>query len=152
MDSVLHRPSEEEQEEAQLAYDTLKGAANYLEKERGKHRVALSVDEGTVEVSVPESSLRILLAYLYSLGEGQAVTILPTETEMSTQQAADILNVSRPHLVKMLEDKKIPYHKVGRHRRIKATDLKKYKEQRDEKRGELLDELTSQAQELDMGY
>jgi len=151
MDAVLHRPSEEEQKEAKLAHDTLEGASKYLEKEEGKHRVELSVDEG-VKVSVPESALKFLLQYLHSLSEGQAVSILPVESEMSTQKAADILNVSRPHLVKMLENNEIPHHKVGRHRRIKAADLIKYKNQRDGEREEVLDELASQAQELDMGY
>src|SRR5699024_1185501 len=141
-----------EQEEAKLAHDTLEGASKYLEKEEGNHRVALTVDEGVVEVTVPESALKILLTYLRSLSEGQAITILPTETEVSTQQAADILNVSRPHLVKMLENEEIPYHKVGKHRRIKAIDLKEYKEKRDRKRDKLLDELASEAQESEMGY
>jgi excisionase family DNA binding protein len=151
MDAVLHTPSENEQKEAKLAHDTLEGAFKYLEKEEGSHRVVLSVDEG-VQVSVPESALKFLLKYLYSLSEGQAVSILPVESEMSTQQVADILNVSRPHLVKMLENDEIPYHRVGKHRRIKATDLMKYKEQRDNEREDLLDDLASQAQELDMGY
>jgi len=71
---------------------------------------------------------------------------------LSTHQAADILNVSRPHLVKMLENNEILHHKVGRHRRINAKDLIEYKRQRDEDREDLLDELASQAQEKDMGY
>lgn len=151
MDAVLHRPSEEEQKEASLAHETLEGVSKYLEKEEGEHRVKLSVDEG-VEVSVPESALKFLLKYLYSLSEGQAVSILPVESEMSTQQAADVLNVSRPHLVKMLENNEIPYHRVGRHRRINANDLIEYKQQRDEEREDALDDLASQSQELDMGY
>ena len=151
MDAVLHRPTEEEQKEAKLAHDTLEGTSKYLEKEEGEHRVTLSVDDG-VKVSVPESALKFLLKYLHSLSEGEAVSILPLESEMSTQQAADILNVSRPHLVKMLENNEIPYHKVGRHRRINAKDLLEYKRQRDEEREDLLDDLASQAQELDMGY
>jgi excisionase family DNA binding protein len=151
MDAVLHRPSKEEQKEAKLAHDTLEGTSKYLEKEKGNHRVVLSVDE-SVKVSVPESALNFLLKYLHSLSEGQAVSILPVESEMSTQQAADILNVSRPHLVKMLENDEIPHHKVGRHRRINARDLIEYKRNRDEEREGLLDDLASQAQELDMGY
>lgn len=101
MDAVLYRPTEKEQKEAKLAHDTLEGTSKYLEKEEGEHHIALSVDDG-VKVSVPESALNFLLKYLRSLSEGQAVSILPVDTEMSTQQAADILNVSRPHLVKML--------------------------------------------------
>lgn len=151
MNTVLYRPSEEEQKEAKLAHDTLEGTSKYLEKEEGNHHVVLSVDEG-VKVSIPESALNFLLEYLRSLSEGQAVSILPVESELSTQQVADILNVSRPHLVKMLENNEIPHHKVGRHRRVNAKDLIEYKRQRDEEREGLLDDLASQAQELDMGY
>ena len=151
MDAVLHRPSAEEQKEAKLAHDTLEGVSNYLEKEEQDHRIELRVDE-KVKVNVPQSALKFLLKYLHSLSEGRAVSILPVDSEMSTQQAADILNVSRPHLVKMLENNEIPHHKVGRHRRINAKDLIEYKRQRDEERDDFLDDLASQAQELDMGY
>lgn len=151
MDAVLHKPTEEEQKEARLAHGVLEGASNYVDKEEGSHRVELSVDE-SVKVTVPESALGFLLKYLHSLSEGKAVSILPLESELSTQQAADILNVSRPHLVKMLEEGKIQHHKVGRHRRINAEDLLEYKHQRDEERDNILDDLASQAQELDMGY
>lgn len=151
MNASLHRPTQKEQKEAKLAHDTLEGASKYISKEKGSHRVELSVDE-TVKVTVPESALDFLLNFLHCLSEGQAVSILPVGTEMSTQQAADVLNVSRPHLVKLLENDKIPYHKVGSHRRIKAKDLIAYKAERDEKTEGLLKELSSQAQELDMGY
>lgn len=151
MDTVVQKPSEKEQKEAKLAHDTLKGTSEYLKKEEGSHHVELSVDDG-VKVTVPESALGFLLKYLHSLSEGQAVSILPIESELSTQQAADILNVSRPHLVKMLENEEIPFHKVGRHRRINAKDLIDYKRKRDEEREGLLDDLAAQAQELDMGY
>ena len=151
MNAALHRPTEEEQKEAKLAHATLEGASKYISKEKGSHKVELSVDE-SVKVTVPESALEFLLKFLHSLSKGEAVSILPLGSEMSTQQAADILNVSRPHLVKLLEDDKIPYHKVGSHRRIKAEDLIEYKAKRDEEREGLLDELASQAQDLDMGY
>lgn len=151
MDAALHSPTKKEQQEAKLAHDTLEGASKYISKEEGNHRVELLVDE-SVKVTVPESALDFLLKFLPSLGEGQAVSILALGIEMSTQQAADILNVSRPHLVKLLEDDEIPYHKVGSHRRIKAKDLMEYKVKWDEEREGMLNELTSQAQELDMGY
>jgi len=89
---------------------------------------------------------------LSQMGQGNAVTLLPIHTELTTQEAANLLNVSRPHLVKLLETGKIPFHKVGNHRRVRFEDLMEYKESIDQQRMETLDKLTAQAQELNLGY
>jgi len=83
---------------------------------------------------------------------GNAVTLIPIHAELTTQEAANILNVSRPFLIKLLEKNSIPHHKVGRNRRVKLIDLLEFKESFDKTSNESLDELTQQAQELDMGY
>lgn len=78
--------------------------------------------------------------------------LIPIHAELTTQEAADILNVSRPFLIKLIESSEIPCRKVGRHRRIRFEDLMNYKQQIDSARMQALDELASQAQELNMGY
>ena len=75
-----------------------------------------------------------------------------TKKELSTQEAADILNVSRPYLVNLLESGKIPFRKVGLRRRILAADVMTYKKHIDQERYQTLAELAAQAQELKMGY
>lgn len=104
------------------------------------------------DLILPRQALALLRDLLVEMAQGNAVTIVPTHAEMTTQEAANILNVSRPHLVKLLEEGTIPFSKTGTHRRIRYQDLMAYRVQRDQESKEALDQLASQAQEHDMGY
>lgn len=112
----------------------------------------LKVIDGNQEVDVPVSALRMLVDILAQMAEGNAVTIVPYHAELTTQQAADFLNVSRPHLVSLLERNALPYRKVGSHRRILFKDLVAYQQRSRVARKKALDELAAQAQELGTGY
>ena len=104
------------------------------------------------DLILPRQAIALLRDILSEMAQGNVVTIVPTHAELTTQEAANILNVSRPHLVKLLEDGIINFSKVGTHRRIQYKDLIAYKQQRFNKNQEALDELSKQAQELDIGY
>jgi excisionase family DNA binding protein len=100
------------------------------------------------QILLPASLFQVLKRTVSHLSRGQAVTIIPINKEVTTQEAADILNVSRPYLIKMLEEEKIPYITVGAHRRIPLHTLLEYKERRDDEREQALRELTQLSQEL----
>ncbi|MEN9865860.1 MAG: hypothetical protein RL748_1450 [Pseudomonadota bacterium] len=110
-------------------------------------------DQGSIQtVHMPTSALRLLLEVLTEIGQGNAVSIIPIHAELTTQEAADVLNVSRPFLVQLLEKGDIPFHKTGTHRRVRYQDVIDYKNNIDSERRKVLAELAAQAQELDMGY
>ena len=104
------------------------------------------------DLILPRQALALLRDLLVEMAHGNAVTIVPTHAELTTQEAANILNVSRPHLVKLLEDGAIPFSKTGTHRRIRYQDLMSYRDHRDQESRDALGELTAEAQEHDMGY
>jgi excisionase family DNA binding protein len=103
-------------------------------------------------VVVPASALRLFLQLLTEMSQGHSVTLLPTRAELTTQQAADLLNVSRPYVVKLLEEGKLPCRTVGKYRRVRFDDLMAFKRKDDDVRAKVLDQLTAEAQELGMGY
>jgi len=106
----------------------------------------------SAEIVLPQDVFKLLISVLAEIGRGNAVTVMPVEAELTTQQAADILNVSRPYLITLLDEGQIPYRKVGTRRRVKLIDVLAYKRRIDEARMKVLEELTAEAQELDMGY
>lgn len=108
--------------------------------------------DGSSILRLPPKVLRLIADLLGSLAQGKAVAIVPKELDVTTQEAAMFLNVSRPYLVRLLEEGKIPYHKVGTHRRIRFEDLVLYKEERRKISGDAIQELVDQAQELGLGY
>jgi excisionase family DNA binding protein len=104
------------------------------------------------EMRVPASALRILLAALSEMASGNGVSLLPLKTELTTQEAANLLNVSRPYLVGLLEKGEMPFRKVGNQRRVKLQDVMEYKTRSDIDRSAALDELAQLGQEIGVGY
>jgi len=139
--------------DALLARESSRRLATHKLGKRSSIRIQLLDDGEEAEtVAVPASALRLFLHLLTEMSQGNAVTIIPTHAELTTQQGADLLNVSRPYLVKLLDEGKIPCRTVGKYRRVRFDDLMAYKRKDDEARAKILDQLTAEAQELGMGY
>lgn len=140
-------------EEVALARESGRTLSAYLHTRAETQQIEIFDDKGAAHpVRVPVSALRLLVDVLTEIGEGNAVSIIPIHAELTTQEAADVLNVSRPFLVQLLERGEIAFHKIGTHRRIHYQDVIAYKERIDAERHNALDELAEQAQALKMGY
>lgn len=103
-------------------------------------------------IELPSAAVSLLIDILDAMAAGRSVTLVPDEQELSTFEAAELLHVSRPFLIKLLEEGAIPHRKVGKHRRIRAEDVMAYKARDDREREAALDRLVAEAQQEDMGY
>lgn len=139
------------EEEARLAQELSRQLAERLPSARAVRLQVEDGDDGDALV-VPRSAVRLLFHILTEMASGNAVTLIPIHAELTTQQSADLLNVSRPFLVKLLDEGQIPCRKVGTHRRVLFRDVLAYKRKVDAERLKALEELAAQAQVLDMGY
>jgi excisionase family DNA binding protein len=141
------------EDEIKLSQESSRLLAPLIQERASSIQVKIVKDDGNEQdVVIPATTFHLLVDILSQMAQGNAVTIVPIHAELTTQEAADILNVSRPFLIKLIESTEIPCRKVGRHRRIRFTDLMEYKQKTDSQRTQALDELAAQAQELNMGY
>lgn len=145
---TLHLPLPAEVEEAKVSSRTL---AKYTDVERVQLSLTGSNGEKD-DLILPGHTLQLLLDVLSEISKGNAISLIPHHQEVSTQEAANLLNVSRPFLVKLLEQNDIPFRKVGAHRRVLLRDVLAYKERIDQQRSQALDDLAALSQQEGMGY
>jgi len=130
----IAKPSKEEQKVAMESYNAL---AEVLEK-LNIDNPEIEIEETSEKIKIPLNTLKLLAQILKVTSQGKPISIVPIATEMTTQAAADVLGCSRPHLVKLLEEGKIEYTKIGKHRRVKFEDVMSFKKVRKAKQQELL--------------
>jgi excisionase family DNA binding protein len=138
-------------EESKLAAEVLKALRSTEEPHRFKLEFPSSSGQSQT-VTLSSLTARLLLEILEHISSGEAVGILPIRKDLTTQEAAELLNVSRPFVIGLLEKGEIPFRRVGTHRRIPLTALLAYKRKTDVARDEALDFLAAEAQELKLGY
>ena len=146
MDAIIEKTSKFDQK---IAIDSIKTLKFSKKKER---TIKIEIAESGEIIIIPTKAFKILRAVLKNMAEGNSIAIIPSNSELTTQEAANILNISRPHLVKLLENGKIPFTKVGSHRRIELKDIVTFENKLSKQRRTKLNKLTEQAQKLKLGY
>jgi excisionase family DNA binding protein len=133
--------------DAVLAKETSRVLASHL-RNGDPVKVRIVGDPSRETVALPASAVRLLVRVLDEMARGNAVTLIPVHAELTTQEAAEMLNISRPSLIQLLDEGKIEYRRVGTHRRVRFESLMKYKRQADAARRAALAELAAYDQEL----
>ena len=149
--TVLLDPVQPNEHDVVVAISALSTVRRYLERHGDRPgEVRIKVDEADdgSELVVPRGALELFARILAHMAAGEGVSVVPAHAELTTQQAADLLNVSRPFLIGLLEAGEIEYRKVGAHRRVTMSSLMDYMRRDDERRRETADELTALSQEL----
>ncbi len=139
-----------DQADVTAAVEALPHVRDYLARHRDQDTVRLVVDHehGDEALVVPRGAVELLARILAHMATGQAVSVVPSHAELTTQQAADMLNVSRPFLIGLLEGGEVEYRKVGKHRRVAASSLLDYMRRDDQNRREAADELSALSQDM----
>lgn len=150
MEDVKKTPTKTDQRLAERSLSLIEQVL--INQQKNVKSIEISVAGDEARIKIPGKAFEHLREILQSMAEGKTVSLIDNEEELTTQEAADILNISRPYLVKLLESGEIPFTKVGKHRRVRFEDMNAYKKKCQRARQRRLRELAKQAQELDMGY
>jgi excisionase family DNA binding protein len=148
MEELKHikRPSKQEQSTAFESYNALEA----ILKDINDQSPEIEIEETKEKIRIPLKALKLLSNILKAMGDGKPISIVPIAAEMTTQAAAEFLGCSRPHLVKLLEEGKIPFTKVGKHRRVKFEDISIYKDKMKKEQEDLIIQMmkSDEASEL----
>ncbi len=140
----IERPNKRERKLAQESYTSLISSIEQLKSDQ----VKIEIEETGERIILPVKALNLLGEILKAMSQGKPISIVPLATEVTTQKAAEILGCSRPYLVKLLEEGKIEYTKVGKHRRIKYEDVIDYKKKMKEEQKKRLIEMMHADEDL----
>ncbi len=151
MEPLIQKITKTDQKIAISSVKTLADSEGRATKNKNEV-VKLSIQGSDEEIAIPFTALKLLSAIINNMAQGKSIALMPTDAQITTQQAAEILNVSRPYVIKLLEKGEIPYIKVGSHRRILLQDILEYESKVRSDRRKKLDYLAKEAQQLNLGY
>lgn len=141
----ITKPSKQEQKIAYESYGSLVSAIGQIPPDETE--VEIEIEETKEKIKIPTRALTLLGIVLKSMADGKPISIVPCAVEVTTQKAAEILGCSRPHLVKLLEEGKIGFAKVGKHRRIKIDDVINFKQKMKEQQKQNIIDIMNQDEE-----
>lgn len=150
MPNALTIQSLPDEHQVELARESSAALARLLRDHPEQDRARVHMDGE--DMVLPRQAIDLLRTILSEMSQGNGITVMPVHAQLTTQKAANLLNVSRPFLVKLLEDGVLPFTKVGTHRRIAFADVLNYKRQQEQSADEAMQELADQAQDLGLGY
>jgi len=150
MEAVIEKTTKEDQRIAKTSVDQLRKASQKA-GQSGKY-VEITLQHSHEPLRLPSKAISLLSTIISNMAAGKSMAIILSDATVGTQEAADYLDVSRPHIVRLLENGEIPFSKVGTHRRIKVSDLVGYQKKIKATRRKQLNFLAKQAQELNLGY
>ncbi len=135
-----YHPTNTEQKAAMESLSALEAVLSTIDSEKTEIEIGKTNDK----IEIPKRALLLLVDILKAMSGGKEISIIPVAAEISTQQGAEILGCSRPYLVKLLDGGRIPFIKVGKHRRVKFEDILKYKRKmKEEQKKHLIDMMVS---------
>ncbi|HVU96909.1 MAG TPA: helix-turn-helix domain-containing protein [Puia sp.] len=150
MEAIMEKTTKEDQRIARTSVDRLRKASKKL-SQRGDY-TEITLQHSDQPLRLPNKAISLLSTIISNMAAGKSMAIILSDSSVGTQEAADYLDVSRPHVVRLLEKGEIPFSKAGTHRRIKVSDLVAYQKRMKATRRKQLNFLAQQAQELGLGY
>ena len=138
------KPSKEEQILAMKSYDALAAVLEGLKSKNPE----IEIEETEEKIKIPLHALKLLAKILKATSQGKTISVVPIATEMTTQAAAEFLGCSRPHLVKLLEEGKIAFTKVGKHRRVQFEDVANYRKKMKSRQKNLIIDIMKSDEEI----
>jgi excisionase family DNA binding protein len=139
-------------EDQKIANHILSMLESTSKRSKRKFQICIENKQQKDLIELPTAVSNLLLDIIECIANGKSISMFPTDKTISTQEAADLMGVSRPHVVKLLEDGKIPFKKVGSHRRVQVKDVQQYEQKLHQTRKQKISLLAKQAQELNLGY
>ncbi|HLK55838.1 MAG TPA: helix-turn-helix domain-containing protein [Chthonomonadaceae bacterium] len=148
LSSVHSEPTTPSDQEAQVARKSSQALASLMKADQEVRFRVCAEGNQEADIALPRSAARLLLGVLEEMGKGKSVALIPTDAELTTQQAADLVRVSRPFFIKLLEEGKIPYRMVGAHRRVLYRDIMRYIQEEEARRVRVMEELVAETERL----
>lgn len=151
MEAIIGKTTKKDQQIARFLIDEMHEISEEIFGTSNKS-IAIRIDNKKKKLEIPAKAFKLFYAILDNMADGKSITMISSDAEIGTQQAADLLNVSRPHVVSLLNKGDIPFTKAGTHRRMLLNDVIAYDKKLQKSRNSKLNFLAKQAQELNMGY